>query len=165
MCKIILVTSGIVALSYGIEMFMAWYSVNEYERFVFLNRALGPYAWAFWTMVTCNVVIPQLLWIKKLRRSLVTVFIISIFINIGMWFERFVIIVTSLHRDFLPSSWAMYKPTIIEIATLAGSFGLFFTCFLLFARFIPFIAIGEVKGVLNYGRNAGKSVSLSTKTD
>ncbi len=151
MCKIVLVTGGIVALSYGIELFMAWYSVNEYERFVFLNRALGPYAWAFWIMVTCNVVIPQLLWIKKIRRSLTIVFIISIFINIGMWFERFVIIVTSLHRDFLPSSWAMYKPTIIEIATLAGSFGLFFTCFLLFVRFIPFIAIGEVKGVLSYG--------------
>ena len=153
MCKIVLVTGGIVALSYGIELFMAWYSVNEYERFVFLNRALGPYAWAFWIMVTCNVVIPQLLWIKKIRRSLTIVFIISIFINIGMWFERFVIIVTSLHRDFLPSSWAMYKPTIIEIATLAGSFGLFFTCFLLFVRFIPFIAIGEVKGVLSYGKN------------
>ncbi len=165
MCKIVLVTGGIVALSYGIEMFMAWYSVNEYERFVFINRALGPYAWAFWIMVACNVAIPQLLWIKKLRRSLVTVFIISIFINIGMWFERFVIIVTSLHRDFLPSSWVMYKPTIIEIATLAGSFGLFFTLFLLFARFIPFIAMGEVKGVLNYGRNTKKSVSLSTKTD
>ena len=153
MCKIVLVTGGVVALSYIIELFMAWYSVNEYERFVFINRALGPYAWAFWTMVTCNVFIPQLLWFKKIRRSLAIVFIISIFVNIGMWFERFVIIVTSLHRDFLPSSWAMYKPTLVEIATLAGSFGLFFTSFLLFVRFVPFIAIGEVKGVLNYGKN------------
>ena len=104
-------------------------------------------------MVSCNVFIPQLFWFKKLRRTVWFVFIISIFINIGMWFERFVIIVTSLHRDFLPSSWAMYSPTSIEIATLAGSFGLFFTLFLLFTRFIPFIAIGEVKGVLNYGRH------------
>ncbi|MFQ5632918.1 MAG: NrfD/PsrC family molybdoenzyme membrane anchor subunit [bacterium] len=153
MCKIILVTGGIVGLAYATEMFMAWYSVNEYERFAFINRALGPYAWAYWIMTSCNVFIPQLLWIKKLRRTVSFVFLMSIIINIGMWFERFVIIVTSLHRDFLPSSWAMYKPTIIEIATLAGSFGLFFTAFLLFARFIPFIAIGEVKSVLGYGRN------------
>ena len=153
MCKIVILTGGIVAFSYATEIFMAIYSVNEYERFVFINRALGPYAWAFWTMVTCNVLIPQLLWFKKIRRSVAVVFVLSIFINIGMWFERFVIIVTSLHRDFLPSSWAMYKPTIIEVATLVGSFGLFFTCFLLFARFVPFIAIGEVKGVLGFGRN------------
>ncbi len=152
MCKVILTTGGIVGLAYATEMFMAWYSVNEYERFAFINRALGPFAWAYWTMVSCNVIIPQLLWIKKLRRSIVVVFLMSIVINIGMWFERFVIIVTSIHRDFLPSSWALYKPTLIEIATLLGSFGLFFTAFLLFARFIPFIAIGEVKGVLSYGR-------------
>lgn len=161
MCKVVLTTGGIVGLAYATEMFMAWYSVNPYERFAFLNRALGPYAWAYWTMVSCNVLIPQLLWIKKLRRSMIFVFFVSIIINIGMWFERFVIIVTSLHRDFLPSSWAMYKPTIIEIATLLGSFGLFFTAFLLFARFIPFIAIGEVKGVLNFGRNSRRiSVNL-----
>ncbi len=153
MCKVIIVTGGIVGVAYATEMFMAWYSVNEYERFAFINRALGPYWWAYWTMVSCNVFIPQLFWFKKLRRTVWFVFIISIFINIGMWFERFVIIVTSLHRDFLPSSWAMYSPTSIEIATLAGSFGLFFTLFLLFTRFIPFIAIGEVKGVLNYGRH------------
>ncbi len=152
MCKIILVTGGIVALAYSMEIFMAWYSVNEYERFVILNRALGPYAWAFRIMVLCNVVLPQLLWIKSMRRNLLIVFLMSIVINIGMWFERFVIVVTSLHRDFLPSSWAMYSPTLIEIATLAGSFGLFFTCFLLFARFFPFIAISEVKAVLNYAR-------------
>ncbi len=158
MCKIILVTGGIVGLAYSMEVFMAWYSGNEYERFVFLNRALGPYAWAFRIMVLCNVVLPQLLWIKSMRRNLVIVFLMSIVINIGMWFERFVIVVTSLHRDFLPSSWAMYSPTLIEIATLAGSFGLFFTCFLLFARFIPFIAISEVKAVLNYAR-PGRVVS------
>ncbi len=152
MCKVVLVTAGIVALSYAIEIFLAWYSVNEYERFTFLNRAFGPYAWAYWTMMVCNVAVPQLLWFKKIRRNVIAVFLISILINVGMWLERFVIIVVSLHRDFLPSSWVMYKPTIIEIATLAGSFGLFFTAFLLFARFVPFIAIGEVKGVLSYAR-------------
>ncbi|MCG8606133.1 polysulfide reductase NrfD, partial [bacterium] len=152
MCKVILATGGIVGLAYATEMFMAWYSVNEYERFAFINRALGPFAWSYWIMVSCNVLFPQLLWFKKLRRSVAFVFVMSIIINIGMWFERFVIIVTSIHRDFLPSSWAMYKPTLIEIATLLGSFGLFFTAFLLFARFVPFIAIGEVKGVLSYGR-------------
>lgn len=152
MCKVILATGGIVGLAYATEAFMAWYSVNEFERFVFINRALGPFAWAYWIMVSCNVIIPQLLWFKKIRRSIVFVFIMSIVINIGMWFERFVIIVTSLHRDFLPSSWAMYKPSIIEIATLLGSFGLFFSAFLLFARFVPFIAIGEVKGILRFGR-------------
>ena len=153
MCKVVLATGGIVALSYAIELFLAWYSVNPYERFAFANRAFGPYAWAYWIMMTCNVLLPQLLWFKKIRRNVAVVFLLSIVINIGMWFERFVIIVVSLHRDFLPSSWAMYKPTIIEIATLAGSFGLFFTAFLLFARFVPFIAIGEVKGVLSYARN------------
>ena len=151
MCKVILFTSGIVGLAYATEMFMAWYSVNEYERFTFINRAMGPHAWAYWIMVVCNVGISQLLWFKKLRTTVWFIFVMSIFINVGMWFERFVIIVTSLHRDFLPSSWAMYSPTLIELATLAGSFGLFFTAFLLFARFIPFIAISEVKGVLTYG--------------
>jgi molybdopterin-containing oxidoreductase family membrane subunit len=113
---------------------------------------MGPYAWAYWIMVGCNVLTPQLLWFRKIRSSMLVVFILSIFINIGMWFERFVIIVTSLHRDFLPSSWTMYVPTRIEVATLAGSFGLFFTCFLLFCRFLPVIAMAEIKSVLTYGR-------------
>ncbi|MBT5873054.1 MAG: polysulfide reductase NrfD, partial [Candidatus Latescibacteria bacterium] len=165
MCKVIIATGGIVGVAYATEMFMAWYSVNEYERFTFINRAMGPYAWAYWTMVTCNVFIPQLFWIRKLRRTLWFVFMISIFINIGMWFERFVIIVTSLHRDFLPSSWAMYAPTTIEIATLIGSFGLFFTLFLLFVRFVPFIAIGEVKGVLSVGRHRQKWPPDSAETN
>ncbi|KAA3595931.1 MAG: hydrogenase [Calditrichaeota bacterium] len=152
MCKVIIATGGIVGLAYATEMFMAWYSVNHYERFAFMNRAIGPFAWAYWTMVTCNVILPQLLWFKKLRRSIPFVFLMTIIVNIGMWFERFVIIVTSIHRDFLPSSWADYSPSIIEITTFIGSFGLFFTAFLLFARFVPFIAIGEVKGVLSYGK-------------
>jgi len=152
MCKLVILTSGIVGLSYGTEFFAAMYSGNGYEEFVFLNRALGPLAWGYWTMVACNVLIPQLLWFKKLRTHVATVFIIAIFVNIGMWFERFILIVTSLERDFLPSSWASYAPTTIEIATLAGSFGLFFTCFLLFCRFFPVIAVAEVKGVLSFGR-------------
>ncbi len=153
MCKVLLCTGMLVGLAYGTEFFIAWYSGNQYERFVFLNRAFGPYAWAYWTMVVCNVFIPQLFWLKSVRNNLVIVFIISIFVNIGMWFERFVIITTSLHRDFLPSSWAMFSPTWVEICTFIGSFGLFFTLFFLFVRFLPAIAISEVKTVLNYAKH------------
>ena len=151
-CKILLTTGMLVGLAYSTEFFIAWYSGNEYERFVFINRAIGPYAWAYWIMVTCNVLIPQVLWSQKIRQNLVIVFIVSIFVNIGMWFERFVIITTSLHRDFLPSSWAMFSPTWVEVATFIGSFGLFFTLFFLFIRFLPAIAISEVKSVMNYAR-------------
>ncbi len=154
MCKIIIATGGMVGLAYVTEFFIALYSGNEYERFTFVNRALGPYGWAYWIMVSCNVLIPQLLWWKKIRTNVALVFIIVIFINIGMWFERFVIITTSLTRDYIPASWASYIPTSVEIATLIGSFGLFFTLFLLFARFLPMIAIGEVKAVLSYGKNS-----------
>ena len=148
MCKLMLAMGSMVGLAYATEFFIAAFSGTPYEQFVFMNRALGPFSWAYWTMVCCNVIIPQILWFRPLRRNLVIVFVISIVVNIGMWFERFVIIVTSLHRDFLPSSWSSYAPTTIEIATLAGSFGLFFTCFLLFCRILPVIAIAEVKGVL-----------------
>ena len=157
MTKVIILTGGIVTLSYATEFFMAWYSGNGYEQFVFLNRAMGPFAWAYWIMVGCNLITPQFFWFKKIRTNMLMVFILSIFINIGMWFERFVIIVTSLHRDFLPSSWVMYKPSYVEIATLIGSFGLFFTLFMLFIRFMPIISIGEVKSVLQYkGRSGGQ---------
>ncbi|MEK9144715.1 MAG: NrfD/PsrC family molybdoenzyme membrane anchor subunit, partial [Elusimicrobiota bacterium] len=148
MCKLVLATSCMVGTAYATEFFTAWYSGNPYERFVFVNRALGPMAWAYWIMVFCNVAIPQFLWSPSVRRSTAAVFVLSLFVNIGMWFERFVIIVTSLHRDFLPSSWASYSPTIVELAIFAGSFGLFFTLFLLFCRFLPMIAMAEVKGVL-----------------
>jgi molybdopterin-containing oxidoreductase family membrane subunit len=148
MCKIIILTSGVVGLAYVTEFFTALYSGNQYESFAFINRALGPMGWAYWIMVACNVLIPQLLWFRTVRSTVPAVFAISIFINVGMWFERFVIIVTSLQRDFLPASWAGYVPSSIEIATLIGSFGLFFTCFLLFCRFLPVIAISEVKGVI-----------------
>lgn len=152
MCKIIILTGMIVGFAYATEFFVAWYGGNEYEMYTFINRATGPYSWAYWTMVTCNVVWPQLLWIKAIRTNMLLVFIISIIVNIGMWFERFVIITTSLHRDFLPSSWAMYSPSWVEIVTFIGSFGLFFTLFLLFIRFLPAIAVSEVKSVYNFAR-------------
>jgi molybdopterin-containing oxidoreductase family membrane subunit len=148
MAKIMLFTGSIVAFAYATELATAWYSDNRYERFTFVNRALGPYAWAFWTMVLCNVVVPQLLWLRRVRGSVPLLFVISILVNVGMWFERFVIIVTSLHRSYLPSSWVMYTPTAIEVATLVGSFGLFFTCFLLFVRLLPMIAMWEVRGLV-----------------
>jgi Ni/Fe-hydrogenase subunit HybB-like protein len=148
MNKFILATGTMVGYAYAMEFFMAWYSANQYEAFAFINRAFGPYAWAYWIMVTCNVISPQLFWIKKFRTNITIMFIISIFVNIGMWFERFVITVTSLHRDFLPSSWDYYTPTWVDICTFIGSFGLFFTLFLLFLKFLPMISIAEVKGVM-----------------
>ncbi len=148
MCKVILATGLMVGYAYGIEFFTAWYSGNQYERFAFVNRATGPYAWAYWTMVTCNVISPQIFWIPWFRRTPWAMWIVAIFVNIGMWFERFVIIVTSLHRDYLPSSWGMFFPTWVDLLTLLGSFGLFFTLFLLFLRFLPIVALSEVKGVL-----------------
>lgn len=153
MGKVLILTGMMVGLAYGTEFFIAWYSGNEYERYAFINRASGPYWWAYWSMVSCNVISPQFLWFKKLRTNLTFVFIISIFVNIGMWFERFVIITTSLHRDYLPSSWAMYSPTWVEIWTFIGTFGLFFTLFFLFIRLLPGIALAEVKSVYKYARN------------
>jgi Ni/Fe-hydrogenase subunit HybB-like protein len=148
MNKIILATGTMVGYAYGMEFFIAWYSGNEYETFAFINRAFGPYYWAYWSMISCNVIFPQLFWFKKIRTSIPIMFVISIFVNIGMWFERFVITVTSLHRTFLPSAWAYYTPTYVEICTLIGSFGLFFTLFLLFLKFLPMIAIAEVKAIM-----------------
>ncbi|MBK8261745.1 MAG: polysulfide reductase NrfD [Nannocystis sp.] len=148
MAKIILVTGMMVGYAYGMEFFIAWYSGNPYEQYAFANRAFGDYWWAYWTMVSCNVISPQLFWFKAVRRSPLALFIISIFVNIGMWFERFVITVTSLHHDFLPSSWDYYSPTIWDVSTLIGSFGLFFTLFCLFVRFLPVIALAEVKSVM-----------------
>ena len=148
MNKIILATGTMVGYAYGMEFFMAWFSGYEYESFAFLNRATGPYAWAYWIMISCNVISPQLFWFKKFRTSIPIMFVICIFVNIGMWFERFVITVTSLHRDFLPSSWGYYSPTWVDISTFLGSFGLFFTLFLLILKFMPMVAIAEVKMVM-----------------
>jgi molybdopterin-containing oxidoreductase family membrane subunit len=148
MNKIILATGMMVGYGYAMELFMAWYSGNHFERFVFLNRAFGPYAWAYWTMISCNVLLPQLFWFRKIRRSIPIMLFIVIFVNVGMWFERFVIIVTSLHRDFLPSSWRMYTPTLVDLGILLGSFGLFFTLVLLFTRTVPVVSMAEVKAVI-----------------
>jgi Ni/Fe-hydrogenase subunit HybB-like protein len=145
MCKILLATGMMVGFAYGTEFFIAWYSGNPVEQFAFINRAFGPFWWAYWTMVSCNVLIPQLFWFKKCRTNPYIIIVLCIFVNIGMWFERFVIIATSLTRTWLPSSWHYFKPTIWDISTLIGSFGLFFTLFLLFIRFLPAVAMFEVK--------------------
>jgi molybdopterin-containing oxidoreductase family membrane subunit len=136
-----------VGLAYGTEFFIAWYSGVAVEQFAFLNRAFGPYTWAYWIMVTCNVLFPQLFWFKKIRRSVPMMMVIVILVNIGMWFERFVIIVISLHRDFLPSSWGMFIPTLYDVGILLGSFGLFFTLVILFTKALPVISISEIKAV------------------
>jgi len=155
MCKIVMLTGMLVGLAYSTEFFMAWYSGSSWEGYVFLNRAFGPYGWSYFIMFTCNAFIPQIFWFKKIRRNVTIVFIVSIFVNIGMWFERYVIIVTSLHRDFLPSSWGMYNFTIIDWGITIGSFGFFFTLFLLFTRALPTIAGFEVKAAMNADRAVG----------
>jgi Ni/Fe-hydrogenase subunit HybB-like protein len=156
MNRIILLTGSIVGVAYLTEFFIAWYSGVEYEQYAFLNRATGPYWWAYWSMMTCNVITPQLFWSGSLRTNVFATFVISIFVNIGMWFERFVIIVTSLHRDFLPSSWAMYSPTWVEAGIFIGSLGLFFVPFLLFTRFFPVIAISELKTIVKSSSSQAK---------
>jgi Ni/Fe-hydrogenase subunit HybB-like protein len=148
MNMVMILTGSMVGYAYAMEFFMAWYSGNQFERFVFLNRALGPYAWAYWTMVSCNVISPQLFWFKKIRTSIPLMFVIGILVNVGMWFERYVIIVTTLSRDFLPSSWGHFSPTIFDFGILILGFGLFFTLVLLFVRFLPSVAMSEMKGVL-----------------
>ena len=146
--KIMLATGCIVAYSYAIEVFIAWYSGNAFEQFAATNRALGPYAWAYWTLIFCNVVAPQAFWFKRCRTTPWMMLIVAVLVNVGMWFERFVIIVVSLSRDFLPSSWGMFYPTWVDLSMLACSFGLFMTLFLLFCRYLPMVAMAEVKGVL-----------------
>ena len=150
MNKVIVLTGSIVGCAYLTELFMAWYSQVPFEQDIFFKyRIAGPYGWSYWLMMTCNVISPQLFWFRKLRRNVLFTFIMSIIVNIGMWFERFVIIVSSLYRDYLPSSWSIYyRPTIWEIGFYLGTFGLFFTCFFLFAKYFPVIAIAEIKHVL-----------------
>jgi len=148
MAKVLLGTGLIVAYAYSIEFFTAWYSQHHYEQFIFLNRPFGPYWWAFWTMAMCNVIAPQSLWIPWMRKRVWAIFVVAVLVNIGMWFERFVIVVTSLSQDFTPASWALFTPTWVDLGMLAGSFGLFFTLFLLFCRFLPMVAIAEVKTVM-----------------
>lgn len=147
MSKILLATGTMVGYAYAMEFFIAWYSGNQFEQFIFINRAFGPYAWAYWIMIACNVGFPQLFWFKKIRRSIPITLIIVILVNVGMWFERFVIIVTSLHRDFLPSSWGMYTPTLYDLGIFLGSFGMFFTLILIFVKVLPSISLTELKAV------------------
>lgn len=155
MNKIIMTTGMLVGYAYASEFFIAWYSGNIYERAVFINRAFGDYGWSYWIMVGCNVLSPQVFWFKSLRRSIPVMFVVSIFVNIGMWFERFVITVTSLHHDFLPSNWGTYAWSIYDTFILVGSFGMFLTLFLLYLRLFPAISIAEVKPVLHVGREDG----------
>jgi len=145
---VIIITGSIVGIAYITEFFMAWYSGVAAEQYAFMNRMFGPYWWAYWSMMTCNVISPQLFWFKKIRTSIAATFLLSLVVNIGMWFERFVIIVTSLHRDYLPSSWAMFYPTISDVGVYLFTFGLFFTLFFLFAKFFPVINMAEIKSIV-----------------
>ena len=161
MNKIIMTTGLMVGYAYASEFFVAWYSGNPYERYVFMNRAgvsgtSGDYAWSYWIMVTCNVIIPQVFWFKWVRRNIPAMFIVSIFVNIGMWFERFVITVTSLHNDYLPSNWGNYAWSFWDGAVLFGSFGMFLTLFLLYLRLFPAVSIAEIKPVMDVGRDDKK---------
>lgn len=151
MNKIILATGMMVGYAYAMEMFIAWYSGAIYEQFAFLNRSFGNFAWAYWTMIFCNIMAPQVFWSKKMRTNIWVTFIVGVIVNVGMWFERFVIICTSLARDFLPANWGYFIPSPVDYATLAGSFGLFFTLFLLFCRYLPMVAIAEMKAFIPEG--------------
>jgi len=161
MAKVTMLTGMIVSYAYATEFFSAWYGGNIYERYHFINRATGSYAWCFYLMVLCNVITPHLLWFKKARNNVAILFLVSILVNIGMWFERFVIIVVGLHRTFLPSAWGMFYPTRYDIGILVGSFGLFFTLFLLFIRFLPMIAMWEIKGVVANSVHIAKLIETS----
>jgi molybdopterin-containing oxidoreductase family membrane subunit len=148
MAKVMLVTGLIVAYGYLTEAFIAWYSADKYEGFVPLNRLTGPYAFAYWLLIFCNVVVPQALWLKRIRSNVFALFVISLIVNVGMWLERFVIIVTSLHRDYLPSSWGLYQPTFWDWSTFLGTIGLFVSLLFLFLRFLPMISIFEMRTIL-----------------
>ncbi len=163
---VIIITGSIVGIAYITEFFIAAYSGVEAEQYAFINRATGPYWWAYASMMTCNVISPQLFWFKKIRTNLASTFILSIIVNIGMWFERFVIIVTSLHRDFLPSSWAMFYPTEYDMGVYLFTFGLFFTAFFLFAKFFPVINMAEVKSILKAtGEGVGSSSQVAQEAE
>ena len=161
---VIVITGSMVGVAYLSELFISWYSGVEYESYAFINRATGPYWWAYASMMSCNVITPQLFWFKKIRTNLVLTFILALVVNIGMWFERFVIIVTSLHRDYIPSSWSMFHPTWVDIGIFIGTIGIFFTLFLLYSRTFPVLALNELKTILkssgdNFKNETNKSES------
>jgi molybdopterin-containing oxidoreductase family membrane subunit len=156
MAKITLVTGLIVVYGYAMELFYGWYSANQYEQFMVSNRIIhGPYAWTYWALIFCNGIVPQTLWIRRLRTNVVWLFIMALIVSVGMWLERFVIIVTSLHRDFLPSSWDMYYPTVWDFTTFLGTVGLFITLFFLFVRVLPMISIFEMRTLVPAARVKG----------
>jgi molybdopterin-containing oxidoreductase family membrane subunit len=170
MAKIILLTGSFVGYAYTMEFFVAWYSGNFYERFAFWNRVFGPYWWYWWFgMLFCNCLSPQLFWFRWCRRNILVVFFVAMCVNAGMWFERFIIIAGGLHRDFLPSSWRLFIPTWVDIWTYIGTLGIFTSLFLLFIRFLPMIAMSEVKTAIpeadpHYGESTGiQSVSPGGK--
>jgi molybdopterin-containing oxidoreductase family membrane subunit len=148
MAKVMLATGLIVAYGYVTEAFIAWYSADKFELFVPLNRMTGPYAVGYWALIFCNIVFPQLLWFRRVRSNVPLLFVIAIVVNVGMWLERFIIVITSLHRDFMPSAWGMYSPTIWDWATFLGTIGLFLTLLFLFVRFLPMISIAEMRAIL-----------------
>ena len=148
MAKVMLVTGLIVGYGYLIEAFMAWYSADKFEGFVPLNRMTGPYAPYYWALLFCNLVVPQALWLRRIRLNTIALFVIAIIVNIGMWLERFIIVVTSLHRDFLPSAWGRYAPTMWDWSTFVGTIGLFLALLFLFLRFLPMISIFEMRTIL-----------------
>ncbi len=148
MAKVMLATGLIVAYGYMMETFMAFYSGNQFDRFAIINRMTGPYAFFYWLLIACNIVIPQCMWSRKVRNNVAILFVISLVVNVGMWLERFVIVVISLHRDFLPSSWGMYYPTRWDWATFVGTIGLFLTLLFLFIRFLPVISIYEMRSLV-----------------
>jgi Ni/Fe-hydrogenase subunit HybB-like protein len=147
MTKLVLASGLLLGYGYLVEVANAWYSGNLYEQYLFRNRMTGPYAWCYWTMIACNVVVPQLFWFHWFRTAPSAMFALAMLITVGMWFERFVIVVTSLHRDYLPSSWGMFYPTWVDIVQMLGGFGLFATAFLLFIRFVPMVALSELKAI------------------
>jgi molybdopterin-containing oxidoreductase family membrane subunit len=157
MAKILLATGLIVAYGYIMETFVAWYSGNPYEGYMMLNRMGGPYAPYFWALILCNVLVPQVLWSRRVRSNAPALFVIALVVNIGMWLERFVIVVTSLHRDFLPSSWGMYAGTVWDWATLVGSLGLFFALFFVFIRLLPMISIFEMRELVHETHGGSES--------
>jgi hypothetical protein len=148
MGKVMLVTGLIVGYGYIMEAFFGWYSANQYEGYMILNRMTGPYAPVYWSLIFCNIVSPQFLWIRKVRTTPALLFVVAMIVNVGMWLERFVIVVTSLHRDFLPSSWGMYYPTRWDVMTFVGTIGLFITLFFLFIRVLPMISIFEMRTIV-----------------
>jgi Ni/Fe-hydrogenase subunit HybB-like protein len=168
MNKVIVLTGSIVGIAYITELFISWYGQNPYEMAAFKNRydLSTPYAWSYWLMMSCNVIAPQFFWFRKLRRNILFTFFMSIIVNVGMWFERFVIIVTSIYRDYLPSSWSTYyTPSLWEVGFYLGTFGLFFTCFFLFAKYFPVIAIAEIKHILKKsGENYKAEMTEEEKT-